>query len=283
MADRVHKAHTGKHSARRSWILSVSVVLIMALVGYLLAMNVRLNRTSYYATDTAGMVEEETDKMEKLSKEVDSLSAKIAALDALASPSATDDAETSPDGNATTDTEAAGTTLAAVSGPGLSVTLDDSPLREQAANDPQHVDAYVIHQQDIEAVVNALWAGGAESMMIMDQRVRPNTAVRCVGNTLLLEDKKYAPPYTVSAIGDVKSLQQALDDSPAISIYKDYVRVYGLGWKVQTSDKLEFPQASAQLSQLKYATAIPSNGGANGDSNGGTNDSNGASGTKEGQ
>ena len=302
MADRARKAHKGRHGARHSWLVSVSVVLIMAMVGWLLAVNVRLNRTTYYATDTAGMVEEQTAKMEQLSSEVDDLSAQIAALDALASPDATDGTDSSADGNAATDAEAAGTTLAAVSGPGLSVTLNDSPLREQAANDPQHVDAYVIHQQDIEAVVNALWAGGAESMMIMDQRVRPGTAVRCVGNTLLLEDKKYAPPYTVSAIGNIKSLQRALDSSEAISIYKDYVRVYGLGWKVQTSDKLEFPEASAQLTQLKYATVIPSNGdadasaggadntnGTNGTSgtsdadSGGTNNANGANGTKEGQ
>ena len=259
MTDRAHAARKGRHGARRSWVVSVSVVLIMALVGWLLAVNVRLNRTAYYATDTAGMVEEQSAKMEKLSSEVEDLSAQIAALDALESPDSDGDADAQSD----TNTEAAGTTLPAVSGPGLSVTLDDSPLRTQAANDPQHVDAYVIHQQDIEAVVNALWAGGAESMMIMDQRVRPNTAVRCVGNTLLLEDRKYAPPYTVSAIGNVRSLQRALDSSEAISIYKDYVRVYGLGWKVQTSDKLEFPEASAQLTQLKYATVIPSDNDAN--------------------
>ena len=287
MADKARKARKGKHGARHSWFVSVSVVLIMALVGWLLAVNVRLNRTEYYPTDTAGMVEEQTAKMEKLSGEVDDLSAKIAALDALESPDASDGTDASADG-ADADGEAAGTTLPAVSGPGLSVTLDDSPLRAQAANDPQHVDAYVIHQQDIEAVVNALWAGGAESMMIMDQRVRPNTAVRCVGNTLLLEDKKYAPPYTVSAIGNIKSLQSALDSSEAISIYKDYVRVYGLGWKVQTSDKLEFPEASAQLTQLKYATVIPSEGtNASDDANeaNGATDANGAqtNDTKEGQ
>ncbi|NMN00856.1 hypothetical protein G1C96_1435 [Bifidobacterium sp. DSM 109958] len=251
------RASRGRHGVRRSWLASVAVVLILAMTGWLLAVNVRLNRTAYYATDTAGMVEEQVSRMERLSGEVNDLSSQIDALKVLV-----DDGSGSSSSSGTDADSGLNTMLSALSGPGVTVTLDDSPLREQAANDPQHVDAYVIHQQDIEAVVNALWAGGAEAMMIMDQRVRPTTAVRCVGNTLLLEDKKYAPPYTVSAIGGAQSMLSALDSSDAIRIYKDYVKVYGLGWKVQTVDRLDFPKATLQTSQLKYAAVIPSDTGA---------------------
>ena len=250
------RASRGRHGVRRSWLASVAVVLILAMTGWLLAVNVRLNRTTYYATDTAGMVEEQVSRMERLSGEVNDMSAQIDALKVLVG----DDAQDSS-GSGSQDS-GLNTMLSALTGPGITVTLDDSPLREQAANDPQHVDAYVIHQQDIEAVVNALWAGGAEAMMIMDQRVRPTTAVRCVGNTLLLEDKKYAPPYTVSAIGGSTAMLNALDNSDAIRIYKDYVKVYGLGWKVETVDRLDFPKATLQTSQLKYATVIPSDASA---------------------
>ena len=59
-----------------------------------------------------------------------------------------------------------------------------------------NINDYVVHQQDVEAVVNALWAGGAESMMIMDQRVLFNSAVRCSGNVLLCR-AKYSPPFTI--------------------------------------------------------------------------------------
>ena len=44
-------------------------------------------------------------------------------------------------------------------------------------------------------MVNALWAGGAEAMQIMDQRVISTSAVRCVGNTLILQGRVYSPPY----------------------------------------------------------------------------------------
>lgn len=252
------RRRTGRHGVRHSWLTSVAVVLILAMTGYLLVVNVRANRTTYDTSDTAGLVEEQTNRMQQLSAEVNDLSNQIDTLQGLISTDAATPSGSSSPSSSSLDDAGAGAMLKAVTGPGITVTLDDSPLREQAANDPKNVDAYVIHQQDIEAVVNALWNGGAEAMMIMDQRVLASTAVRCVGNTLLLEDKKYAPPYTVSAIGPSATMLKALDDSEAIRIYKDYVRVYGLGWKVQTVKQLDFPKTSSQLQQLKYATVPPS-------------------------
>jgi uncharacterized protein YlxW (UPF0749 family) len=75
--------------------------------------------------------------------------------------------------------------LTAVSGPGIRVVLDDShglPAGVSSQNiDPNQL---VVHQSDLQAVVNALWAGGAEAMTISGQRIIATSAVRCVGNTL---------------------------------------------------------------------------------------------------
>ena len=89
----------------------------------------------------------------------------------------------------------------------VTVTLDDAPS-SVAANgiDP---DLLVVHQQDIQAVVNALWSGGAEAMTIQDQRVISTTAVKCVGNTVL-HGIPYSPPYVITAIGDQARLRAAL-------------------------------------------------------------------------
>src|SRR5690606_41382455 len=65
-----------------------------------------------------------------------------------------------------------------------------------------HPDDLVVHQQDLEAVINALWAGGAEALMVQDQRITSLSSVRCVGNVLLLHGRHYSPPYRISAIGD---------------------------------------------------------------------------------
>ena len=90
--------------------------------------------------------------------------------------------------------------LTAVIGPAVTVTLDDAPS-SVAANGIEP-DLLVVHQQDIQAVVNALWSGGAEAMTIQGQRVISTTAVKCVGNTVVLHGIPYSPPYDVVAIGD---------------------------------------------------------------------------------
>ena len=87
-----------------------------------------------------------------------------------------------------------------------------------------------MHQGDVQAVVNALWAGGAEAMSIMDVRVLSTSAVRCVGNTLLLHGRVYSPPFKIVAIGDPAALQQALASSEGVRLFKDAVDHYQLGY-----------------------------------------------------
>jgi len=129
----------------------------------------------------------------------------------------------------------------AVRGPAITVTLNDA--KRSAASLPQGftADDIVVHQQDVQGVVNALWAGGAEAMMLQDQRVISTSAVRCVGNTLILQGRVYSPPYVIKAIGDVQGMQQSLDSNPTVSIYKQYVDVLGLGYDVKTSNVATFP------------------------------------------
>ena len=72
-------------------------------------------------------------------------------------------------------------------------------------------DDLVVHQQDVQAVLNALWSAGAEGIQMQDQRIIATSAPRCVGNTLLLNGRTYSPPYVITAIGDVGAMQAALD------------------------------------------------------------------------
>ncbi|MDM4721630.1 DUF881 domain-containing protein [Micromonospora sp. WMMA1363] len=127
--------------------------------------------------------------------------------------------------------EAAGFT--ALSGPGLTVELNDAPSRRTDNPLPGGVtnDDLVVHQSDVQAVVNALWAGGAEAMSIMDVRVLATSAVRCVGNTLLLHGRVYSPPFTIVAIGDPAALQRALAESEGVRLFRDLADTYQLGYK----------------------------------------------------
>ncbi|WP_282695055.1 DUF881 domain-containing protein [Streptomyces sp. CC208A] len=141
-----------------------------------------------------------------------------------------------------------------VSGPGLTVTLNDAPPGAQAAPGyPEpHANDLVIHQQDLQAVVNALWAGGAEGIRVMDQRLISTSAVRCVGNTLILQGRVYSPPYKITAVGDRGRMEKALADSPALQNYQLYVKAYGLGWKVDDHKEITLPGYTGAV-DLHYA------------------------------
>ena len=141
--------------------------------------------------------------------------------------------------------------LEAVSGKALRVTLDDAPLSEN----PDGVDAnmLVVHQQDIQMVVNTLWSGGAEAMTIQGQRVISTTAVKCVGNTVVLHGVAYAPPYVIEVIGDLNAMQKALDTSEAVRIYKEYVSAYQLGWSVERAGQVTMPAYTGAVA-VSHAT-----------------------------
>jgi uncharacterized protein YlxW (UPF0749 family) len=124
--------------------------------------------------------------------------------------------------------------LEPVHGPGLVVTLTDAQ-RDADGRFPRDAspDDLVVHQQDIQAVLNAMWTAGAEAIQMQGQRIIATSAPRCVGNTLLLNGRTYSPPYTITAIGDAAAMQAALAAAPLVILYKQYVVRFGLGYTEQ--------------------------------------------------
>jgi uncharacterized protein YlxW (UPF0749 family) len=156
---------------------------------------------------------------------------------------------------------AAGAGFTPVTGRAVRVSLDDAPPPE--SDGPPHgvhPDDLVVHQGDVQAVVNALWAGGAAAMQIMDQRVIATSAVRCVGNTLILQGVVYSPPFRITAVGDPNRLRAALGASPEIAVYRKYVRAYGLGYSVRTVERATLPPYTGNVA-MKHATVPPEPGG----------------------
>ena len=129
-----------------------------------------------------------------------------------------------------------------VHGPGLIVTLNDAQ-RDTNGRFPRDAspDDLVVHQQDIQAVLNAMWSAGAEAIQMQDQRIIATSAPRCVGNTLLLNGRTYSPPYTITAIGDASAMQAALAAAPLVTLYKQYVVRFGLGYTEQVTTDIRVP------------------------------------------
>ena len=148
--------------------------------------------------------------------------------------------------------------LSPLVGRGVHVTLDDAPRLapgEQRPGNPSP-DDLVVHEQDILAVINALWAGGADAVAVMGDRIIGTSAVRCVGNTLLLHGRVYSPPFVVEAIGDPARLQRALDEAPGVQHFLSFVAAYGVGFAVTEIDEIRVKGYEGALS-LKSARVAP--------------------------
>ena len=105
-------------------------------------------------------------------------------------------------------------------------------------------------------MVNALWAGGAEAMTIAGQRIIATSAVRCVGNTLLLNGRVFSPPFAVAAIGPFGTMRSAMDRSPGVTLYRQAASYYGLGYVVEQVAALQLPAYAGPIS-LSNAKAVP--------------------------
>lgn len=145
--------------------------------------------------------------------------------------------------------------LEPLTGPGVVITLDDAPARPDGSLPSRATaDDLVIHQSDVQAVVNAVWAAAADGVAIMDQRLIATSAVRCVGNTLLLQGRTYSPPFQITAIADADAVRAQLGSFRQIADLQQAVDAYGLTFTVSERSSVELPAYDGPL-DLQYATA----------------------------
>lgn len=145
-------------------------------------------------------------------------------------------------------TEVAG--LSALQGPGIKITLDDSTLREPPPGGT--VNDLVIHSQDVQAVVNAVWRAGAEAVSINGQRLVSTSAVLCVGNTLLLNGTVHSPPYVISAIG---ASRDRVEGDRLVRRLKGDAETFGVSVSIERETKLELPPYRGST-KLKFARPL---------------------------
>ncbi|MET0448939.1 MAG: DUF881 domain-containing protein [Aeromicrobium sp.] len=239
-------ARSGTH-ARQRWPLAV--LAVFTVTGFLfVAASVSAGGDDLRPTggdipsllrDRAARIEDRRDDARALRGEIDQLASSVGGeeLDGLL--------------DKVKDLEPA-TGLTALEGPGVRVTLTDAP---RDGDDPDiDPNLLVVHQQDIQAYVNALWAGGAEAISLQGQRLMATTGIMCVGNTVVLDGVAYSPPYVIDAIGPRGSMSDAMESSPATSTYADYSRLYDLGLEIEKLDEVGI-EAYANPVALNHARA----------------------------
>ena len=183
-------------------------------------------------TDVASLVRAESSSYEQLRQRVQDLNGQVASLAA-----AVDDPEVARLQQRTAELKGpAG--LEPIRGAGVSVTLSDSPL--PVPEDDTGLDDrwFVVHQQDVQAVLNAMWRAGAKAVTVQGQRIVSTSAIKCEGNSITIQGVPYPQPYVISAIGDPGSLESSLTSDPYLQGYiqqSQDPRVE-IGWSLQAAD-----------------------------------------------
>ncbi len=132
--------------------------------------------------------------------------------------------------------------LAPVTGAGVTVTLSDAP--EDVINSSnQPLRLLVVHQQDIQAVVNAMWRGGAEAISVQGQRLVSTTGIKCEGNAVQLDGVPYAQPYEITAVGDQVQLLTAIEEDDLLETYRSQADRpdIAVGWDLETHTETTVP------------------------------------------
>lgn len=143
--------------------------------------------------------------------------------------------------------------LVEVKGPGVTVEMNDAQKQVGSGQDPN---LFIIHDDDILAVMNELFAAGAEAMCINGQRVVATTEVRCVGPVIMVNGNRVAPPILIQAIGDSSVLEAALKMRGGVV---DTLGLWGIEVKIKVEEEVVVPAYSGSVN-FKFAQPVKKEG-----------------------
>ena len=236
---------------RRTWWMTL--FLLCAILGAMLALSVRTQQAVTHVAAVTGtdILQKQVDELQRTNKAQQS---QIAKYENGASSSSAETRALSAD----LKSAKFAACLTAVQGPGVEVTLNDSknPYPSGLNGLPAAVGPppNLIHDTDINQVVNELKAAGAEAISVNDQRVGAVTPIRCAGPTVFVNNTAQTPPYVIKAIGKPQTLETALNISGGVATQiKQYDKAM---FSVHPAKHLVVP-ASNGVVQPQYALPVP--------------------------
>ncbi|RAY11111.1 hypothetical protein DPM19_31880 [Actinomadura craniellae] len=131
-----------------------------------------------------------------------------------------------------------------VAGEGLVVTLDDArpPAGEEELGPGA---AGLVYDQDLQLLVNGLWAAGAVAVGINGLRLTSTTAIRAAGEAILVDYRPLTPPYRVTALGDRDRLHAAFTGSAAARRLHVIEKRFAIRFEVRRADEVRLPGAGS--------------------------------------
>lgn len=140
---------------------------------------------------------------------------------------------------------------AAIAGPGVTVVLADAPDAGRTAGESDTR----IQDLDVQAVVNELWAAGAEAIAVNGQRLVATSAIRNAGAAVLVNYRVLTSPYRVEAVGNPERMRDRFTASPVARRFRNWSEIYGLGFRVEESKSLALPPFRGSV-RFRYAHPV---------------------------
>ena len=234
------------HAVLATGVLLASLLIVVAAV----QAHVRAPASARTRAGLVADVNRETKAVNALAAEVDQLRAAVAKLRDSALAGSTAGSALA----ARVRAEELASGAVAVTGPGLRVSLDDAKQTSGSSRNR-------VLDRDLQAVVNALWASGAEAIAINGERLTMQSAIRQAGDAILVDFSPLSPPYVVEAIGDPVPLETAFASSAAASRLRSYTQLYGLRFDYSRESVVRLPAATGETLHYARPLASPSHGG----------------------
>ena len=135
--------------------------------------------------------------------------------------------------------------LTDVEGEGVVVVLKDSTETVSGGGSS----SYIIHDRDLRDIVNELVASGAEAISINGERISGKSAIRCVGPTITINNRYFASPFTIKAIGNPNTLEAGLNIRDGVV---DVMRAFKISVTITKSNKVSIPKYNGTVT-FQYA------------------------------
>jgi len=217
------------------------------ILGIMLAYQFRVTR-EIQRIESVQMVKDLSTQVDQMKKDRDALQARVDTLRAMLD-SATAAGPLTSEMKDELEKAKVEAGISELTGPGVEVTLNDSNISPRPGENPN---LYVLHDEDVLRVLNEIKAAGAEAISINGQRLLATTEVRCTGPTIVLnKNKRLAPPYIITAIGNPDTLESSLKMKGGVA---EALQFWGIQVSVKKMPQVTVPSYSGGI-KFEYAKA----------------------------
>jgi Uncharacterized protein conserved in bacteria len=209
----------------------LSLALVCLIVGTMFG--IQYKTTSFYkASLVPARIEDLTAQLNGVTGERDNLGQKVASLNQQLEDIRNSDMEMADLQKELQLANMVGG-LYPVEGPGISITMSESPGSLQAN---ESGNGSIVNVLDLLRLVNELRASGAEAITVNDQRITAMSEINWSGSMIVVNENRVAPPFHIQAIGDPSLLESGMSLKGG---YLETLKFTGMQIEMKKVDKIK--------------------------------------------